>query len=324
MSTLLPLEPLIGDINQATWDVFDEMASNGAAVDMQKWTTYFAFDVVGTLGLGGPLGFVRNRRDTEGIIKSIHGMFYVSSVMGYIPGQLFWLRNSVSQALFRLMGDTSASAGLKFQQWLYGQCKARMDKPEVDNRRRDMLDHFISMKEPNGQPVQIPGVMIEGGNLIGAGADTTSAGISSVIGELVTHPADYRRVQMEVDEACRKMADQTGSGLDYRTAEKLPFLSACIKEALRLTPSIVWQLPRHAPVEGMTIAGYNIPRGTTLSMSPYAFNRSKTIFGSDAEQWRPERYLAGHAGVTEENVREMDKFNTTVSQSTPLAHTELF
>ena len=170
------------------------------------------------------------------------------------------------------------------------------------------------MKEPDGSNVPLPGILIEGGNLIGAGADTTAVGIAVVLGELLKRPKDYARVQKEVDAACTNNGISEVAGLTYLVAEKLPFLNACVKEATRLTPSILWQLPREAPVEGITIAGHYIPPSATLSMSPIAQNRCESIFGNRADEWQPDRWILESGISSPEQIRQMDKFNVTVSR----------
>lgn len=313
MSAILGLEPVIGTVLTTVWAAFDDATEQGRVVDLGRWTTYFAFDVVGSLGIGGPIGFVETGGDVHDMIKSIHGVFYFSALFGSIPGQMWWFRNALSEKVLSLVAGDGANGGAKFKAWLYDQCKSRADSPEIKDRRKDMLDHFISMKDHDGKQVALPDVMIEAANLIGAGADTTAAALSTILGQLLKHPAHYKRLQEEVDAAVAAMPDEANEQLDYKTAEALPWLTACIKEGTRLMPSIVWNLPREAPPEGITIAGYYIPPSATLSMSPISHNRLKQIFGDDANEWNPSRYMIGENGTTEERLRIIEKYNVTVS-----------
>ena len=315
MSTILNLEPQIQGLADRLWEKFHGFAQNETATDMQAWPSYFAFDVVTSLGLGSPLGFVEQGQDIQGIIKSIHGFFFWHASMGSIPGQMAWFYNPLSAFFLRHFGPKSTTGQTHFSGWLYRVVSNRLAEEDAGNpkdRTRDMLDIFVSMKEPDGSKVALPGIMIEGGNLIGAGADTTSAAISVVLGHLLRHPHDYARVQREVDETYANNSLKTPGELNYLLAEKIPFLNACIKEATRLNPSILWQLPRETPAEGVTIAGYFISPGMTVSISPISQNRCKEIYGEDADEWRPERWLVCEKGSTPEQIREMDKYNVTV------------
>ncbi|KAH7355744.1 cytochrome P450 [Pyrenochaeta sp. MPI-SDFR-AT-0127] len=314
MSTILNLEPQIQALADGVWDQFRSFAKSGTPVNMQTWTGFFAFDVVTKLGLGTEVGFVEQSKDVQGIIGSIQGFFYWHAGMGFIPGQMAWFYNPLSSFFLKYFGPKSLKGQAQFFGWLFKVVTERLGQEDAGNpkeRKRDMLDIFVSMKEPDGSQVPLPGILIEGGNLIGAGADTTSAGMSVTIGYLLKRPHDYAHVQREVDEAYLQSSLTKPGQLDYLLAEKIPFLNACVKEATRLNPSILWQLPRETPPEGVIIAGHFIPGGSTVSTSPLSQNRCKEVFGDDADEWRPERWLVCEKGSTAEQVREMDKYNLT-------------
>jgi cytochrome P450 len=84
-------------------------------------------------------------------------------------------------------------------------------------------------------------------------------------------------------------------------------LQAVIKEVERLHPSIVYQLPRYAPPEGLTIDGHFIPPKQIVGISPITMNRSKAIYGEDANEFNPETWL-----VNNPKVRYMDGRLATV------------
>lgn len=299
------------------WHRFRQFAKDGQHIDIQVWANYLAFDVVSQLGMGGPIGFIDDG-DKHGILSAVHQIFYIQAAAGYMPGQMMFLQWPSVQALADLLGG--AGGFKRFNKWSERQIKSRMAEEEEDSKRgRDLLDHFISMKEPDGKKATQPSVMAEVGNLIGAGADTAAVGIAVVLGQLVEHPDDLATLRREVDEAYEALATsgQESAELNLREMERLPFLSACVQEATRMCPSIVWQLPREAPESGITIAGHYIPPSATLSMSPMAHNRSKEIFGDDADEWRPQRWLPGGDQVEgkSERQRRMEKYNVTVSYS---------
>lgn len=82
---------------------------------------------------------------------------------------------------------------------------------------------------------------------------------------------------------------------------ELPYLDACINEALRLHPPFSIPLERVVPKDGVTILGRFFEAGTVVGMSPYVVGRHKRTFGEDADQWRPERWM----GLEKEKHRKM-------------------
>lgn len=41
--------------------------------------------------------------------------------------------------------------------------------------------------------------------------------------------------------------------------------------------------------------GYTLPKGTNIGLPPWGFHRSRTLWGFDAKEWRPERWLQGRS-----------------------------
>ena len=53
-------------------------------------------------------------------------------------------------------------------------------------------------------------------------------------------------------------------------------------------------LPLSAPIrgcDGKMLDSIFVPKGTAIGLGTLATNRSKTIWGEDAREWKPERWL---------------------------------
>src|SRR5207245_7354854 len=72
----------------------------------------------------------------------------------------------------------------------------------------------------------------------------------------------------------------------------LPYTRMVIEEAMRLYPP-VWMLARAARAEDV-IAGYPIPAGTTVFLSPYLTHRHPDVW-AEPEQFDPDRFGAERA-----------------------------
>jgi cytochrome P450 len=74
----------------------------------------------------------------------------------------------------------------------------------------------------------------------------------------------------------------------------LPFLNACITETLRMYNPSAAYFPKMAPKEGDILPdGRKIPGNTRVFVNTWAISRDPAIFGSDADGFRPERWLSG-------------------------------
>jgi cytochrome P450 len=76
--------------------------------------------------------------------------------------------------------------------------------------------------------------------------------------------------------------------------ENLPFLSAVCNELLRLYPSVPTTM--RMAVTPTVIAGTPIPKGTRIYLSMWGINRSPHIWGPDASEFKPERWIDESSG----------------------------
>ncbi|CAI7647033.1 unnamed protein product [Penicillium pancosmium] len=82
--------------------------------------------------------------------------------------------------------------------------------------------------------------------------------------------------------------------------ESLPLLTATIKESLRFIPSGV-SLTRVVPETGAVISGQQIPGGATVGMAILHVHQSAEVWGKDALDFRPARWLESKEQVESED-----------------------
>ena len=112
-------------------------------------------------------------------------------------------------------------------------------------------------------------------------------------------PNAYCKLQEEVDQAAAN--GELSSPVKYAEAIKLPFLCACIKEGIRLHPSVGLTMPRHAPQGGLEVDGYHIPEGYRVGMNAAVVQRDPAIFGSEPDEFKPDRWIGG-------DIKNMDRY----------------
>ncbi|RWA11932.1 hypothetical protein EKO27_g3173 [Xylaria grammica] len=308
------MEPKVQGVINSLWKRFDEFEQKQEPINFSKWVSYFTYDVVSTLCLSEPLGLIQEGADNQKFIENVHRSFYWLSNTGFLPLSCQKLINLIAGFFERVFGLEIAGSVTSFIQFAASKINERRTSPSIGNS--DMLDHFLKMKDREGKIVGDMGIYGEIGNLLAAGADTTSVGIKAVIGPILRDPPRYRRLQSELDDAYKASGISLGQPISYNILKDLPFLQACVKEGTRIHPSIIYQLPRHAPASGVQLEGFFIDPSSTISTSPLAQNRCNALFGDDANEWKPERWIPGEIN-TEEQIRFMDKNLATVSSRPP-------
>ena len=121
--------------------------------------------------------------------------------------------------------------------------------------------------------------------LSSAGFDTTSSTLMWWTLAMVVFPEVQHRAQAEIDAVVGRARPPT-----FADAPQLPYVRAIIKEVLRWRPVIERGLP-HKAAEDDWYEGMFIPKGATCMANTWHCNHDRTIFGDDADDFRPERHL---------------------------------
>lgn len=121
-----------------------------------------------------------------------------------------------------------------------GESSARLMREAYDSRleapRTDMAQQIFAIYEKNGEKLDYRwgDVEQESYGALFAGSDTTAISFRSLFYHLMHNPRVYRRLQTEIDQAVNER--RLSMPPTYKEASKLPYLCACIKEALRIHP----------------------------------------------------------------------------------------
>ncbi|KAI0697098.1 cytochrome P450 [Cerioporus squamosus] len=132
-----------------------------------------------------------------------------------------------------------------------------------------------------------------------AGVDTTSNSLSRVLHLLSEHPDVQTKLRSEIHQA----EEQYGGQIPFDELMALPYVDAVCRETLRLYAPVTLSnrqarkdtiLPLSEPVRGVDgklITEIAIPKGTTFLLNLRACNTNKALWGEDALEWKPERWL---------------------------------
>lgn len=82
-------------------------------------------------------------------------------------------------------------------------------------------------------------------------------------------------------------------------------LEAVAREAMRMHPGVCMLLERYVPPSGLTLPdGSFVPPNTAVGINPYVAGRNQSIWGEDADTFRPERWLRGEAPGPKDETEE--------------------
>lgn len=222
-------------------------------------------------------------------IKIINERGEYSSAMGLAP---VWIRPYLAKIPW-------FSNRLKSVKKLTGIALARVnDRLENGSERDDLLAKLQSAKDDRGEQMGKMELTAEALTQLIAGSDTTSNTSCAIVYHLCTHPEKMKKLQEELD---RELKDSEDVPL-YSDVESLPYLQAVITESLRYHSTSALGLPRILPTGGATLAGKFFPGGTIVSVPAYTIHRDKSIYGQDADEYNPDRWIKA------ENRSQMEKY----------------
>ena len=113
--------------------------------------------------------------------------------------------------------------------------------------------------------------------------------LTAILYHLAANPSSLACLHQEIDEATA--AGALSPTITYKEAASLPYLVATINEGFRIHPLFGYPVPRVVPKGGAEACGRWWPGGTVLGTSCGVPERNKSVFGDDADDWRPERWL---------------------------------
>jgi len=123
------------------------------------------------------------------------------------------------------------------------------------------------------------------GTALIAGYDTTSSTIVTFVFLMALHPESQTKAQNEIDAVVGR--DRLP---DFSDKGNLPYVNAIVKEVLRLFPVLPLAVPHLAAVED-EYRGMRIPKGAAVFPNAWAMARDRNVYGLDADDFRPERFL---------------------------------
>ncbi|KAE8148404.1 cytochrome P450 [Aspergillus avenaceus] len=308
LSNILTFEIYVDQTLEVLFAQLDHRFSSSQQVfNLGDWLQYFAFDAMGTMSFSRRYGFLEKGRDDKGLIKAIWAFMKAAAPMTQMPWlDLVLYKNPVVTLL-------KPTASQPIMEIVSSRIEERQKELNSSNntdkgtRYKDFLARFMCIRAKK-DTIPIWAVTAWSFPNVIAGSDTTAVAMKTLWYNLLMHPTNMHSLRGELTQA-QQQSKLTLPFPSWNEITHLPYLDACINEALRIHPPIRLSFERIVPAGGMTIGGYFFPEGTVVGMNPWVINRDRAIFGIDADIWRPERWL-------EDPVRTRTMENTLLSFGT--------
>ncbi|KAM0788869.1 hypothetical protein ACM66B_002954 [Microbotryomycetes sp. NB124-2] len=164
----------------------------------------------------------------------------------------------------------------------------------------DLLSLFMALRDDQGQPMSKSALKDACLNLIIAGRDTTAQALSWTFWRLLAQAPEWI-------DSVRKEADESGVP-DYDSFRSFVQSNSVFMEGLRLAPSV----PKNlwiAQGDDQIPNGPRIQKGDFIMWSDWVMNRVPEVWGEDAAEFKPSRWIDEQGKLKNESQWKFHAFN---------------
>ncbi|KAJ7962246.1 putative Cytochrome P450 [Quillaja saponaria] len=273
--------------------VISGFAESGLAFDMQDTLMRCTLDSIFKVGFGVELNCLEgSTKEGSAFMKA----FDDSNAL------IYWRYVDPFWKLKRFL-NIGSEANLKknvkiINDFVHGLIKTKREQQAMQldsNDKEDILSRFLveSKKNPEKMNDQYLRDIIL--NFLIAGKDTSAGTLSWFFYMLCKNPLVQEKVAQEVKDVTG--SQETEANIDEFMAritdaalEQMHYLHAALTETLRLYPAVPVD-GRAAEADDILPDGYRLKNGDGVYYISYAMGRMTYIWGDDAEEYRPERWL---------------------------------
>ncbi|KAI9729789.1 MAG: hypothetical protein M1818_008403 [Claussenomyces sp. TS43310] len=241
-------------------------------IDMVKWFNFLTFDVIGDLAFGESFDCLQNSEYHTWI--SI--VFDNIKLSAYLRCTLYYPK--FIRPLLKLFIPKELTAHRADHMKMTRE-KA-IHRLEMKTNRIDLLARLAAP----GSGISQNEFVSNSGTVIVAGSDTTANLLAGVTHFLSQNKRCYNKLAEEIRTAFKSEDEIT-----LVAVNQLPYLTACLTEALRRYPPTPAHLPRRTNMDD-TLAGHFVPKDTTVSITHVVMYLSEKHFRRPLE-FIPERWL---------------------------------
>ncbi|KAI0263454.1 cytochrome P450 [Gloeopeniophorella convolvens] len=307
IKSLLPVFQNVASKLVQKWkdEVIPSDPSGTPMVNVCPWLNRTTLDIIGEAGFDFQFGSLDNAQaplvqlfeswvTLHTLYPSELGLVF-KSTWKYLPE---WLLD-----LFWYLPRHELRQSRLFLEFLRGLSRTIVEKGMIKNEGNDMMSALLRANgsKDHNSTMSIDEVVDQIAILLITGHHTVAGSTIWFLWEIAKHPEDQERIRSEIASARAK--NVSGGDLTVADLESMVFTTAAIQESLRLHP-LFWMLAREAerddviplafPVttkSGEQISAIPVQKGTHVDIAIDVYHRLPAVWGEDADQWNPQRFL---------------------------------
>jgi len=260
-----------------------ETSPFSAIIPMSGWLSRATLDIIGVAGMGQNFNALHDPNTelytTYKKVFEPSGQARVMALLGlFVPWQLL-------RILPVKRNDDMASAAASIRSVSRRLIQAKQQKMSQKEARVDKDILSVALESGGFSEDNLIDQLM---TFLAAGHETTASSMTWALLALCQHPEMQARLRGEIRANLPSIEDES-TPMSAEIMDRLPYLHAVCNEVLRLHSPV--PLTRREAARDTTILGQFVPKGTDIILAPVAVNTSKELWGEDALQFNPERWM---------------------------------
>ncbi|KAI9190440.1 hypothetical protein H9P43_001874 [Blastocladiella emersonii ATCC 22665] len=291
---------IFGPPARSLLEQFDKLEAGGTTVNVSDWMTRMTLDALSQAAFGTNFGSIENPNTP--MVETYHAVMkdmlnpkfiLLAPINKFLPSYARFAKSvdEFNKFIYSLIDAKAAEAAKRRA--------AGVDDSGDDDDAKDLLELMVTASESGGFSRE----ELRANTIVFfiAGHDTTANALTFVLYSLGMNPEIQRKARAEV-LAVMGDADKGMAAGDFPfptndEQAQMPYLTAIIKETMRLYPSVP-AMPMRELMEPVTLSsGLHLGTGSFVASDVHAVQTASEYWGDDAEKFKPERFLANEDKV---------------------------
>ncbi|KAH9941518.1 cytochrome P450 [Amylocystis lapponica] len=311
---MMPIFRKVADRMCQHWkSVITDGHSDSNEIEVSKWLSRATLDAIGEAAFNYEFGSMEDSDNT--LARSYSNMFvetfglpdrrkiFVQHMLIYFPMSFFHLVQRLPA--FKRLRAVAEEGDRVARDLINEKTEALQNNRETN---RDIMDLLIAANTSENATNKLSEeeILAEMRTIIAAGHETTGSSLCFILYELARHPNVQEKVCTEIRSTFEAVHARGDSDYTMADLEGMHYVLAVLKEVLRIHPVVYGPfvvaarddvIPLSTPIrttDGRTITSIPVSAGQYVHSSIAGYNRHADIWGADAHEFRPERWLEDH------------------------------
>ncbi|GAB9475659.1 Cytochrome p450 [Globisporangium polare] len=281
-----------------------EISSANETVNFKRLLDIFTMDVFTKIGFGVDLNSLRSS-ENQAFLDAFERASLGLLLRFQVPTWYWQLKKKLNIGSERVMAEDIKTLNTMVYDIISRSMARRRSSEKAGGGHdpssgRDLISLFLEKEETeyaNGEQTKTDASFIRdmAVSFLAAGRDTTSQSMTWLILMLNRNPRVLQKVREELNEQLPGLFDGSKTVPSMEDVQQLTYLEAAIRESLRLNP-VVGANSRMALRDTTLHDGTFIKKGTRVGLHSYVLGRLPWVWGDDACEYKPERWIDAETG----------------------------